>query len=206
MEVLPHFVPIPASPVVPEPAPRPYFLCVGRLEKLKGVQDLLTLFRRFREADLWIVGAGSHETDLRRAAADLEHVRFLGARPAASLGPLYAGARALLAPSLAYETFGLTVAEAMAHGTPAVVRSHGALAELIAETDAGFAIEDFRGAGELLRRLVHDDPLRRRLGERGRRAARRRWSRQAHLDAYCRAISRIDPGLASRPDPGAATS
>ncbi len=33
-----------------------YFLFVGRLEKLKGVQTLIPLFRRYRRAQLWIAG------------------------------------------------------------------------------------------------------------------------------------------------------
>jgi glycosyltransferase involved in cell wall biosynthesis len=37
----------------------PYFLFVGRLEKIKGVQTLIPLFRRHRKAQLWIVGAVS---------------------------------------------------------------------------------------------------------------------------------------------------
>ena len=44
----------------------PYFLFVGRLEKIKGVQTLIPLFRRHRKAQLWIVGAGEYEAVLRR--------------------------------------------------------------------------------------------------------------------------------------------
>lgn len=199
IEVLPHFVPAPreirASGGLTG-ATAPYFLVVGRLEELKGVQDLLPLFRRFRDAELWIVGTGRFEEELRRRASDLPHVRFLGHRPADQLGDLYAGALALLAPSRAYETFGLTVAEAMAYGAPAVVRDHGALAELVHETAAGFAVDDFETAGDLLSRLCLDHELRREMGERGRRAAIGRWSRRAHLDAYFRAIAEVAPHLA----------
>jgi glycosyltransferase involved in cell wall biosynthesis len=58
---LPYFIPAPTAvdaavgPALPD---RPFFLYVGRLEKLKGVQDVLRLFADYREADLLIVGAG----------------------------------------------------------------------------------------------------------------------------------------------------
>ena len=38
--------------------PRPYFLYVGRLERLKGVHVLIEAFRHYRDADLVIAGEG----------------------------------------------------------------------------------------------------------------------------------------------------
>ena len=42
----------------------PYFLFVGRLEKIKSVQVLLEVFRQYREADLLISGAGTYKDQL----------------------------------------------------------------------------------------------------------------------------------------------
>lgn len=56
----------------------PYFLFVGRLEKIKGVQTLIPLFQRYGKAQLWIVGMGEYEPVLRRMAQGSPNVRFLG--------------------------------------------------------------------------------------------------------------------------------
>ena len=64
---LPHFVPVPAE-TDRDPDCTPYFLVVGRLEKLKGFQTLIPVFACYPEAELWIVGNGSYEGELRQLA------------------------------------------------------------------------------------------------------------------------------------------
>ena len=49
--------------------PRPYFLLVGRLEKIKGLQDVFPAFDRYPDADLLILGDGDYGAELRRLAA-----------------------------------------------------------------------------------------------------------------------------------------
>ena len=74
MRHLPYFIPAPDARGLAdadgEPA-RPYFLVVARLEKLKGVQTLIELFRRYDAADLVVVGDGTYGEELRRQAAGL---------------------------------------------------------------------------------------------------------------------------------------
>src|SRR5262249_10757616 len=84
---------------------RPYFLYVGRLESLKGVQEVIPLFGDALSAELWIAGTGSFETELRRIAGKRPQIRFLGHVGEADLGPLYREALAVIAPSLGYEVF-----------------------------------------------------------------------------------------------------
>ena len=56
----------------------PYFLFVGRLENIKGLQALIPVFRRYRNAQLWVAGTGEHEGVLRAMAADSPNIKFLG--------------------------------------------------------------------------------------------------------------------------------
>ena len=198
MHLLPHFVPAPEENLAPVPtasAQRPYFLYVGRLEKLKGVDDLVDLFASYAAADLLIVGDGSSAEQLRRKAAPLPHVRFLGPLHPAELGKLYRGAIALIAPSRCYETFGLTAVEALAHGTPVIVRRIGALTEIVDQSGAGFAFATAAECRQAMERLRTDRALRDELGTRGMRAVGERWSRQAHLDRY---LGIVEDSLAAR--------
>ena len=178
---------------------RPYFLVVGRLERLKGVQTLIEAFRHYDAADLVVVGEGTYGDELRRRAAGLTHVRFLGRLPSNALRPLYGGAIALLAPSVGYETFGMTTIEAFAEHTPAIVRDLGALPEVVRESGGGFI---YRTEGELLEALetLRSNPrLRAELGERGYRAFRERWSPDPHLRAYFELIEGVTDRRAAPP-------
>jgi glycosyltransferase involved in cell wall biosynthesis len=184
LHLLPHFVPAPRGGAPPAAASRPYFLYVGRLEPLKGVDDLIRVFSDYDAADLVIAGDGSALADLRRQAAGLPHVRFAGACHPDALGPLYRGATALLAPSRCYETFGLTAAEALAHGTPVIARRIGALTEIVDQSGAGFAFSTLGECRAAMERLRADPALRAELSARGVRAYGERWSQEAHLARY----------------------
>jgi glycosyltransferase involved in cell wall biosynthesis len=196
MRYLPHFLPRSAATVngrgdgaaVGGSRERPYFLFVGRLVKLKGVQTLIETFRHYDDADLLIAGDGAYERELRAQAAGLEHVQFLGRVRREELLGLYAGALAVLVPSLAYETFGVVALEAFAQGVPVIARDHGAVPELVRECGGGFT---YRDEAELLQALevLHGDPaVRRELGERGYRGYVEHWSEEPHLRAYFEAI------------------
>lgn len=201
MEHLPYMIPEPEPSVDEEPVhPRPFFLIVGRLEKLKGIQDVIGLFSEYRHADLVIVGAGTYKAVLERAAAGLTHVRFTGSLHPSRLSAFYRQALAVMVPSLCYETFGLTAAEAMSHGTPAVVRRIGALAENISHSGGGLAFESLSECREALERLRTDPELRRELGARGRDYYKRHWSPEAHLPRYLdlvRGLKQGGPGTAN---------
>jgi glycosyltransferase involved in cell wall biosynthesis len=189
---LPYFVPSHSIPAVePLERTRPYFVVVGRLERLKGIQTLIEAFGRYDAADLLVIGEGSYEDELRRMAAGLDHVHFLGRRPFRELHSLYAGAVALLQPSVGYETFGVTAVEAFAHGTPAVVRDLGALPETIEDSLAGFTYTTNDELIEIMDRLRLDTSLRAELGERGRRAHRELWSEEPHLRQYLSLIGEL---------------
>jgi glycosyltransferase involved in cell wall biosynthesis len=82
----------------PSPQPRPYFLFVGRLEKLKGLHTLIESWRHVTDFDLLIAGAGGEEAALRKLAASNERIRFLGLRSQAELGALYHHAIAVVVP------------------------------------------------------------------------------------------------------------
>lgn len=138
--------------VVPSRA-RPYLLCVGRLEEYKGVQRVIRCLPRLPEYDLLVAGTGPYERELRELASDLDltdRVDFLGYVSDERLPGLYAGADVYLTMS-SFEAFGLTVAEALAAGTPCVVRPAGALVDwseyegtVVAEDDIPSAVREAR--------------------------------------------------------------
>lgn len=116
-------------------ADRPYLLTVGRLAAYKGVQHVIDALAELPEFELRVAGSGPYESALRERAAAAgvsDRVRFLGYVPDERLPDLYAGAAAFCSPS-SHEAYGLTVAEALASGTPAVVADRAALTDWIDE-------------------------------------------------------------------------
>jgi glycosyltransferase involved in cell wall biosynthesis len=196
IERLPHFIADPGDEPAPADAPgsgRPYFLYVGRLERIKGVATLLGAFRRRRSEDLVIAGDGPLADELRREAADLPHVRYAGWLEGAELDALYRGALATVVPTLGHESFPLVLLEAFARGRPALVRRFGALAELADESGAALAYSSEDELDDALGRLAGDAALRSELGARGRQAYLARWTPEAHLSAYLGLIEELRP-------------
>jgi glycosyltransferase involved in cell wall biosynthesis len=168
----------------PRPQQAPYFLFVGRLEKLKGPQTLVALWDQVKGFDLLLVGTGSNEIELRAMAANNPRVKFLGPLPQRELGALYYHAIACLVPSITYETFGMTCIEAFARRTPVIARNLGALPELIEDSGGGLV---FSSDGQLLDAIhtIGNSPrFRSELGRKGYDGFLHRWCRDAHMQSY----------------------
>lgn len=174
--------------------PRPYFLFVGRLEKIKGLHILLERFRDYRAADLVIAGTGTYESELRALAHDLPHVHFLGWRDHRQLKELYRQAIAAVVPSICYETFGLAPIEAFAARTPAIVHAMGALPEVVQDSGGGLVYRNDEELLDALEALRTQPELRRRLGERGYRSYREHYTEARHLGRYFALIDELRSG------------
>lgn len=175
--------------------PRSYLLFVGTLEPRKNLEGLLAAYALLpaalrRRYPLVVTGMGGWsgeplETVARRHRIGPD-VRITGYVDEDTLAVLYSGARALVWPSW-YEGFGLPPLEAMACGTPVITSDRASLPEVVG--DAGLLVDpgDRDALADAMRRVVEDDPLAVRLGERGiARSAEFSWARaaQAHAALY----------------------
>jgi glycosyltransferase involved in cell wall biosynthesis len=193
IELLPYFL----EPVDqdwqspgPSPHPRPYFLFVGRLEKIKGLQNILPEFAGAGAYDLLVAGAGDYEEELRRQAAGMERVKFLGWTRQDRIGPYYHHALGVIVPSITYETFGIIQIESFARQTPVIVHDLGALPEVVEDSGGGFVYRTGEELRQAMRVLATDAERRRDLGRAGYEAFRRLWTPQVHLDRYFQLIDR----------------
>jgi glycosyltransferase involved in cell wall biosynthesis len=197
MEVIPYFLPDAdaAAPNVEAAAPRlhdrPYFLFVGRLERIKGLDDVIPTFLSGDGPDLLIAGDGEHGPVLRALAGDSPRVRFLGRVPPDELARYYADAVALIVPSVCYETFGIILIEAFRQGTPVIARRLGPLPEIVEAAGGGLLFDSPAELDEAMRRIVDEPGLRARFAESAQRAFSDRWSESVVLPQYLRLIRRI---------------
>ncbi len=195
MAVIPHFCPDGAllgqTTSQPPTSGRPFFLFGGRLEKLKGLQSVIPTFRDLGDVDLLIAGSGDHEPELRRIAGDAPNIRFLGRVSPEQYLALAAEARAVIVPSIGFETFGQVVIEAFSVGTPVIARRLGPLPELVEAADGGLLFEDTEQFRRCVLSMAHDTLLRQRMSERSRAAFQRHWSEAAHMNRYFSLIEEI---------------
>jgi len=188
---MPHFIPGTHSETLlterqeqSQPKHKPYFLFVGRLEKIKGLQTLIPIFLRYNQAQLWIAGEGSYGASLRGLARDSDNIRFLGHRTKDELQILYRDAVALVIPSLSLEVFALVILEAFMQRTPVIVRNIGGMPEIIEESGGGIVYDTESELVRAMESLLSDVGWRNRLGELGFRAVAEKWSADAHLNSY----------------------
>jgi glycosyltransferase involved in cell wall biosynthesis len=187
-----------ARPAPPRPG---YFLFVGTLEPRKNIGRLLDAYERLlaRHPDappLWLAGRVQKESSewlARVGRAPLAgRVTYLGYIASSDKRDLYAGALALLVPSL-YEGFGLTALEAMTVGVPVIASRRGSLPELLGQAAVEIDPEDSASISHAMASVWKDASLARRLSESGlARAAAFSWSASASvlLDAYRSALAR----------------
>jgi len=175
----------------PRPQERDYFIFVGRLEAIKGLQTLIELWKSVRDFDLLVAGAGNYEKQLRAQASSNPRIKFLGMLPHSELGTLYFHALACIVPSITYETFGMIIIESFARKTPVIVRDLGALPEVIHDSRGGFVYRTDKELLAAMNRIATSRELRCELGENGYRAFVQWWSKEAHLGLYFDLLEKI---------------
>lgn len=163
---------------------RPFVLYAGRLERLKGLDDVIAHFDSDVGVDLVIAGDGTHGDELRRLAADRPAVRFVGWVDRPQLDDLYERALAVVVPTVGYETFGQTTIEAFSHGVPVIARRTGPLPELIQSGGGGELFDNARELPGIVTRLATDDEVRRGFAQRAIESFRSTYSEEAVVPRY----------------------
>lgn len=108
-------------------------LYVGRLEEYKGVQYIIQALPSLPEFRLQIVGSGPYENNLKKLADELQvngRIDWLRNLSREEILQCYVQADVFLMLSR-HEAYGITVAEALAAGTPCVVAKGSALEEFV---------------------------------------------------------------------------
>ena len=169
--------------------PRPFFLFAGRLEEIKGVQDLIPIFQAQDRADLIIAGDGDFAADLRNMARGNPRIRFVGRIAPENLARYYAGALASIVPSLCYETFGTVLIESFREGTPVIARNLGPFPEIIETSGAGCLFDTETELVTAISRIQDDSSLRRTWSEAAVAAFDQHWHEDHVLNQYGMALS-----------------
>jgi phosphatidylinositol alpha-mannosyltransferase len=170
----------PVTPAQPR-EPRHEILFLGRLDPRNGLDTVLaampTVLEQLPDTQLTIAGDGPLRRVYQRLAAPVEdHVRFVGSvngnRP-----EIYSKADLYLCPTTK-ASFGITLLEAMACGTPLVVSDITGFRELIAGGEEAVLVprNDVAAWADTIVTLLRDEPHRKEMAVAGlTKAARFAW-------------------------------
>jgi D-inositol-3-phosphate glycosyltransferase len=144
----------------------------GRLIGLKGVHILLRAMTRLDRKAPWrliIIGDGSARAELDHLGKELgirEQILFPGYIANRELPSYYSLADLAVFPSLADETFGMGICEAMGCGRAVLSTRVGGIPELVTDGETGVLVEprNWEELGDRMDRLLSNPELRSHLG------------------------------------------
>ena len=198
-ELIPNGVLIPPSA---DPGGREHrIVFVGRHEPRKGLHVLLRAWpelRRRTGASLRVIGADPLAVRLllTRLRVPDDGIEILGFVDQNVLTRELLAAKALVAPSIGGESFGMVLTRAYACATPVVASDIPGYREVLTpEAARSFPAEDVRALVETVTQLLADEPARQTAGTAGRWIAQDRYS----WDAIAARLVDIYSDVTARP-------
>jgi phosphatidylinositol alpha-mannosyltransferase len=189
-EIIPNGVLIPDGA---DPGEREHrIVFAGRHESRKGLQVLLEVWPEIRArtgATLRIIGADPLRVKLLMTRLKVhDGIEVLGFLDQERFTEELLAAKALVAPSLGGESFGMVLTRALACATPVVASDISGYRDVMTpETCVSFPAGDEHALVEAVEALLADEPRRRAMGAAGRLLAQERYS----WDAIARRLMRV---------------
>ena len=125
---------------------RPFVLLIAKsIEKYSGHQTLINIFleiqKTFDDVELWIVGSGKGENKLKSKIIKNKHrnIFFFGNKPNHQM-PEVMNKATLLIHGSQYESFGISLVEAMASSVPVIAFKVGGIPEVVIHKNSGLLI------------------------------------------------------------------
>ena len=183
----------------------PLCLMLGTYEPRKGHYFLFKAFKKVLaevpNAHLLVCGYGfPHEIkQVSGYVKDMQlhdHVHLMGVRR--DISHLLTNSDVLVVASQAYESFGFTSVEAMAHKVPVVATDVGGIPEVVVNGEGGYCVgsSDVDSYARHIVKLLKDKDLREAQGERGYKRYRDFFSAETMASKYAAMIHELTGGNA----------
>jgi glycosyltransferase involved in cell wall biosynthesis len=150
--IVPHAVDLGAAAFRLQP--EDYLLFLGRFTEGKGVLEAIEIARRTGHRLVLAAKANDYYHQVVAPHVDGQRVEYIGEVDAAAKTAIVGGARALVYPVLAGESFGLVLAEAGTCGTPALALRRGAVDEIVEDGVTGIICDSVDEMVEALPRVL----------------------------------------------------
>jgi len=161
----------------------------GRLEEGKGVRYIIEamkhVFKEIPNAKLVIAGEGPGREkfeDFAQAVAP-KNIVFFGKIAHKEMAEWYGKCNVFVMHSK-FEPFGAVTVEAMASGRPVVVSNAGGSIEIVKNNETGILVEfgDVKGIADAIVKILKDEELARKMGEKGRKRIEEEYSWEKEAD------------------------
>lgn len=169
---------------------------ISNFRPVKRVLDVVEVFERVRRqvpTRLLMVGDGPDRGKIEQRCREhglCDDITFVGSLPL--IEEVLTGADVFLLPSET-ESFGLSALEAMSCEVPVIATNAGGLPEVVVSGETGFLcpVSDVDAMAAAAVRLLQDEPLRRAMGEAGRRRAVESFSQDVIVGQYRALYERV---------------
>ena len=146
---LPHF--ICTEPIQKVQKKNNYYLYIGRLSEEKGILNLLRVFKSLPYAEVKIFGQGPLNKEVEQYKK-FTNIKIYGFRETKVLRKYLIKAKALIVPSLSFETFSLVTLEAKAYKVPVIVPNIGVFKKL-AKDQLSYKYYNFKHLRNIIMKL-----------------------------------------------------
>ena len=171
------------EPPPPKSSPGNTVIFAGRLDEPKGILLLMDAWDLYSPASrpgtlrLVIAGTGPRAEEVAAWARNRPDIEVAGLLTPESCHQLMTSARAVVAPAQWFESFGLTVVEAMAAGAAIIAPAQGAFPELLVDKEEGrlFTPGDARSLAQIFQDAEWPPDRYTRYGMNARRAYESRF-------------------------------
>lgn len=161
-------------------------VCMGRLEREKGIFEVLEVASLCPNVEFVFAGGGGDAEELSGAIRrrGLDNVSVVGFVAPPRLAELTRASLASICLSRLPETFGLSVLESLAVGTPVVAAKSGALPELVKHGQWGFLVNpgDVQEAARYIGQLAEEPARVEAMGNAAKAFALRRFGAASHYE------------------------
>jgi glycosyltransferase involved in cell wall biosynthesis len=174
----------------------PYVLYAGRLSWEKGIEQLIDVWIAKRISyTLRIAGTGPLAKQLQEKVrmSGVQTIEFLGFVPPDVVLTHMTHAACVIAPSVIYETFGLSVIEAWAAGTAVFAHGIGSFVELVSDSSAGvlFSYERVDDFVATLDQFMANPQMWVNMGQAGQLLVQKKYSAEQYYASVMNVYQRV---------------
>lgn len=140
-----------------------YFVYIGRLDKLKGINLLINSWRSISHDELYIIGDGPEKDNVAKLVKNnnITNIKLLGFMDRNEALNIVKQSKAIIVPSQWYEGFPMTIVEAYSMGVPVIGGNIGNLNSIIKDKFNGliFKYDDSKELVSAVKKLETNENL-----------------------------------------------
>jgi glycosyltransferase involved in cell wall biosynthesis len=167
--VKPNFVKYTSNIECEEREVENYFVFIGRLDKLKGIDLIIESWKDIKDTELIVLGDGPLKKELDSYIKDnkINHVKLLGFMKREEAFEIIKRAKAIIMASQWYEGFPMIIVESFSLGVPVIAGEIGNLGSIITHNENGllFKYDSKEDLKEKIGMLINDKELNKELNE-----------------------------------------